>query len=221
MHGRATQAAVSQGCSRTHNSTTLSPCLLHKAGAAITFNPSQLITPSALPSHPRRCPPTCPQARPLHLCDRPAPCGPRVALLPRRRLLQASDVPAGALLWSAHDRRRFALGVGLRCTCVVTPSWHVPLNFSIARILFSTMCYCRMADAIVINKANTAPPGSIEKLQDAAEQINPRARVRGQIAARKRAALNSGRHMCPTFRSSVFFQPAALVLPGLLLRRCT
>ncbi|KAL4426373.1 hypothetical protein ABPG77_004667 [Micractinium sp. CCAP 211/92] len=38
------------------------------------------------------------------------------------------------------------------------------------------VCF-RMADAIVINKANTAPAGSIEKLREAAERINPGAAV--------------------------------------------
>lgn len=35
----------------------------------------------------------------------------------------------------------------------------------------------RMADAIVINKANTAPAGSVEKLKEAASQLNPGAAV--------------------------------------------
>ena len=34
-----------------------------------------------------------------------------------------------------------------------------------------------MADAIVINKANTAPEGSIEKIREAAARINPGAAV--------------------------------------------
>lgn len=38
------------------------------------------------------------------------------------------------------------------------------------------VCF-RMADVIVINKANTAPAGSIEKLREAAASINPRAAV--------------------------------------------
>lgn len=40
---------------------------------------------------------------------------------------------------------------------------------------------CRLADAIVINKANTAPHGSIDKLKDAAEEINPGAKVGGLL----------------------------------------
>jgi hypothetical protein len=36
---------------------------------------------------------------------------------------------------------------------------------------------CRLADAIVINKANTAPEGSIEKIREAAARINPVAAV--------------------------------------------
>lgn len=35
----------------------------------------------------------------------------------------------------------------------------------------------RMADVIVINKANTAPEGSVDKLKEAAQKYNPKARV--------------------------------------------
>ena len=56
----------------------------------------------------------------------------------------------------------------------------------------------RMADVLVINKANTAPAGAVDKLRAAAARVNPRARVRGRpcrsgracwAAARLRAAL--------------------------------
>ncbi len=47
---------------------------------------------------------------------------------------------------------------------------------------------CRMADAIVINKANTAPVGSIDKLREAAKRINPRATVSERASERVRGA---------------------------------
>lgn len=39
-----------------------------------------------------------------------------------------------------------------------------------------------MADAIVINKANTAPPGAVDKIREAAARINPSAAVRACLA---------------------------------------
>lgn len=51
-----------------------------------------------------------------------------------------------------------------------------------------------MADAIVINKANTAPAGSIEKLKEAAARINPGAAVRMQSWGPQGPAWSAGAH---------------------------
>ena len=59
---------------------------------------------------------------------------------------------------------------------------------------------CRMADAIVINKANTAPAGSVQKLKEAAKRINPHATVRAFVRLRLTAAAAdqpSSRHQQP------------------------
>lgn len=134
-----------------------------------------------------------PQARPLHLRDRPAPRGPRIALPPWRRVLQVGRV--GLVNQLAGQAAIYVEGgktAGTRALPDVR--WPPPL-LNLCRcgtcdaaaqpaLPLLNPCRCgtctsirRMADAIVINKANTAPHGSIDKLKDAAEQINPGARV--------------------------------------------
>lgn len=49
---------------------------------------------------------------------------------------------------------------------------------------------------LVINKANTAPEGSIEKLQEAARRINPDAAVRPERTCLRRAFRDPQCHAC-------------------------
>ena len=89
-----------------------------------------------------------------------------------------------------HEQRFYPGDVCFRCAalCVAVPprrplvallllpccTASVPASLSHRGLL----CACRMADAIVINKANTAPAGAVEKLKEAAAKINPGAAVR-------------------------------------------
>lgn len=145
------------------------------------------------PSNQPCCPSCHPQARPLHLRDRPAPRGPRVALLPGRRVLQVGRV--GLVNQLARQAASYVEGGKTAGTRALPDVRWPPLLLNLCRCGTCTSIR-RMADAIVINKANTAPHGSIDKLKDAAEQINPRARVRGLLAGGGQSGLASMEASC-------------------------
>lgn len=146
------------------------------------------LTPNGIPSHartrvyfptlapaPQLSPPHWAAAvlrpRPLPVRHRPAPRGPRAELPPRRRVLQARA--AGFTTKPAPNGRRRLIQAqtGLQ----QHPAQHIH-NYP------TLVPLSRMADAIVINKANTAPPGAVDKIREAAARINPSAAVRACLA---------------------------------------
>jgi predicted GTPase len=61
----------------------------------------------------------------------------------------------------------------------------------------------RAADVILINKADTAPEGAVERIRANAARVNPRARARGGIRGDRRSSEDPGKRVLPGGRATL------------------